>query len=689
MAIELGDAIWRINGDDSPLRKTLAESSTAIGLAFTAAGAAITATLGKAAFDAATFGQAMANVSTLGVADLGALDKGVREVATSFGLDLNDAAKTLYDTISAGIPEDAAVMVMGAAAKGAQAGVGSLAEAMDLGTSALNAWDMKGKDANETTANMEKIMGQAATAIKAGKTTIADMAGAIGQVAPVMAAGNVKTEEFFAALAALTATGQPTSSAMAALRQVIAGVIKPTAEATKLAKKLGIEFSIAAIKSKGFDGFLADIQEKTGGNVELMGELFGSVEALGAVISLTGNQAGKFAETLKDMAGAQDNLNTMSAEFIRNNPEMAFAQLKSEMQNLSIVVGRAVLPSLIQLLDIVKPIVQGIASWIENNAQLGASIAALVGGFGLVASVVGPLILGFSGISTLAGVVGAVFSSLSVPVLAVAAALGVGAYALYDYFQAWGGWQALWAWIGSTIDGARAWISANMEQIKSIMGIGHDILIEIANALGRGLQTAFNIIKTAFNNFVNFVGPTMTRAEAITWDNSKSILDNVEQLATGVADSLNSLNMALDAFLDKVDAFWARFAWLTDMGTSRIGNLIAGFWDMVGPLLTWNPVRDWLFSAPDTGTTPTAMATGGHVTGAGWAMVGERGPELVQLPRGATVYDAGQTARAQQMGGNSITINVGSVRNDDDIREIERALTRVVNGGLLAAGYAI
>lgn len=269
MAVEAGDVVWRILGDTSDLEKSVAQGAKIVGASMTVVGGAITAALGKAAYDAAGFGKLMANVATLGVDDLTKLDKGVREVATSFGLDLNDAAATLYDTISAGIPEDAAIMVMGAAAKGAQAGVGTLAQAMDLGTSALNAWNLKGKDANETTANMEKIMGQAATAIKQGKTTIADMAGAIGQVAPVMAAGNVKTEEFFAALAALTATGQPTSSAMAALRQVIAGVIKPTSEAAKLAKKLGIEFNIAAIKSKGFDGFLADIQEKTGGNVEL------------------------------------------------------------------------------------------------------------------------------------------------------------------------------------------------------------------------------------------------------------------------------------------------------------------------------------------------------------------------------------------------------------------------------------
>jgi hypothetical protein len=41
------------------------------------------------------------------------------------------------------------------------------------------------------------------------------------------------------------------------------------------------------------------------------------------------------------------------------------------------------------------------------------------------------------------------------------------------------------------------------------------------------------------------------------------------------------------------------------------------------------------------------LATGGTVSRSGWAVVGERGPELTRLPRGSTVYDSKQTARAR------------------------------------------
>ena len=43
------------------------------------------------------------------------------------------------------------------------------------------------------------------------------------------------------------------------LNQVLANVLKPSAEAQKTAKALGLEFDAAAIKSKGLAGFLKDI----------------------------------------------------------------------------------------------------------------------------------------------------------------------------------------------------------------------------------------------------------------------------------------------------------------------------------------------------------------------------------------------------------------------------------------------
>lgn len=54
-------------------------------------------------------------------------------------------------------------------------------------------------------------------------------------------------------------------------------------------------------------------------------------------------------------------------------------------------------------------------------------------------------------------------------------------------------------------------------------------------------------------------------------------------------------------------------------------------------------------------TNPTMLADGGYVARGGWAVVGERGPELAYLPTGANVYD---TATSRRGGGVNVTVNV-------------------------------
>lgn len=398
-----------------------------------AAGAAITGGLGLMAKGAADFGKLMANVATLGVKDLDSLDEGVRNVATRYGIDLNEAAQVLYDTISAGIPEDSAILTLEKAAIGAQAGVGSLASAMDIGTSVMNAFGLKTGDTATDVASFEKIMGQAATAVKDGKTTFDQLSTSIGQVAPVMSQAGVSTDEFFAAVSALTATGQPTSSAMMALRQGVSNILKPTGEAKELAAELGLEFNATALESKGLAGFLQDVADKTGGSVDKMSVLFGSVEALGPMLALTGSQSESFAKTLESMGNAQQNVNEMAAAFRENNPAVEYAKAKAELQNMSIVLGRAVLPAMTALVMAIKPVIVGVASMVEAFPRLSAvgmgTVLAL--GFLLTGlSTLGFAATGLSGILTALGVsIGGLGAAATAAATggAVAGAAGAGA----------------------------------------------------------------------------------------------------------------------------------------------------------------------------------------------------------------------------------------------------------------------
>ena len=68
----------------------------------------------------------------------------------------------------------------------------------------------------------------------------------------------------------------------------------------------------------------------------------------------------------------------------------------------------------------------------------------------------------------------------------------------------------------------------------------------------------------------------------------------------------------------------------------------------------------------------------GGVSPGGMALVGERGPELVNLPRGARVYS---NAESRRMGGNSIHVHInGRVgASDAEIRDIANKVAREIN----------
>ena len=255
------------------------------------AGAFTAAAAGAAAFAKATkaivttyssFEKELANVSTLVDTNTVSMKKLKDEILAlpSIMGSATENTKALYQAISAGVKPSEAVKLIEESAKAAGAGLTSTFTAVEGGTTILNAYGLSALGITE-------IFDQMFTAVKAGKTTFEELSSSIGKVAPVASAVGVSTKELFTAIATLTKQGISTSESITALKGAFSNIIKPSSEAAKIAEKMGIAFSVSELKSKGFAGFLAEIREKTGGNVEAMSKLFGSVEALNAILALT------------------------------------------------------------------------------------------------------------------------------------------------------------------------------------------------------------------------------------------------------------------------------------------------------------------------------------------------------------------------------------------------------------------
>lgn len=252
------------------------------------------------------FSKSVAELSTLlddTTGSMNALSMAAKQQAVIFGSQPVEQSRALYQIISAGASSASeAIETLNASNKLAVGGVTNVAIAADGLTSVLNAYGDKVRGATDVSDSLF-------VAMRAGKTTIEELASGLGKVAPLAATLNVQFDELTASVAALTKGGISTQESITGVRAILAAVAKPTKEASDAAKELGINFSAAGIQTLGFQGFIEDLVEKTGGSTETLAQLFGGVEALVPILALSGEAGRSFNQILEDMgqkAGATE-----------------------------------------------------------------------------------------------------------------------------------------------------------------------------------------------------------------------------------------------------------------------------------------------------------------------------------------------------------------------------------------------
>lgn len=225
------------------------------------------------------------------------------ELASKFGVGIQTGAKALYQTISSGATTAAgAARVLTAAVKLSIGGLAELPTSVDALTSSMNSYRL-------TNLTAEQAADAMFTTVRYGKTTMQELAGQLGNVVSFAAGANLSFKELNAALTTLTLRGVKTQKAAIQVRQAMAQIIKPTSLAKTEAKRLGVEFSAAALKAKGLVNFLRDIQSNSKFTSGTFSRLFGNVRALNAVNAIMIDQGYELEDQLKNQAenaGAAD-----------------------------------------------------------------------------------------------------------------------------------------------------------------------------------------------------------------------------------------------------------------------------------------------------------------------------------------------------------------------------------------------
>ena len=382
MSKVIRDAVNTSNSEFDKMQnkiKNLSSDLEKVGKAATIVGGSLMAFSAANLKLAADFSAGMTNVSTLidtNVENFDAMKEEVLQIAKRTPVALDGLTSALYDIRSAGISANMQFEVLEKSAQLGLTGLGSTSEAVDLVTSSLNAFNLKGKEA-------EKLYDTIFKTVKFGKTTISGIAQGFGSVAGTVAASNIKLDDYLAAVAALTTTGQPAAQAHHQLKAAIAGMLRETDDSKKVFNALGVKsFKELIQKSGGMVNAFKAITNCVGGNESAILSLFGSTMAYNAVLGLTTKQNKAYVETLNSMRygtslideGYQKQYNTEHAMMQR---------LKNMSQVIGIQLGEALAPAFGKVLDFGESTL----NLLDNmSPQMKSFVAISIAGLGILAT---------------------------------------------------------------------------------------------------------------------------------------------------------------------------------------------------------------------------------------------------------------------------------------------------------------
>lgn len=253
-----------------------------------------------------SFETALAKVGTIAdtsKVSVGDLNKQILDTSGSMGVAAADIAEAAYQAISAGQDTANAVAFAGQASKLAAAGFTSSSSAVDILTTALNAY---GLSADQAIHVSDVLL----TTQNLGKTSVDELSSSMGKVIPLAAAYGVTVENLSSGLAVMTANGIATAEATTYTKSMLNELGDAGSTVGKiLQKQTGKSFAQLNAEGKSLGDVLQILYQSVGGSSTAFAGLWSSMEAGTGALSLASGGAEHFNDVLSQMqnsAGATE-----------------------------------------------------------------------------------------------------------------------------------------------------------------------------------------------------------------------------------------------------------------------------------------------------------------------------------------------------------------------------------------------
>ncbi len=626
---EIGEVGKTFTSLGSSLSSTGSAMTTGITAPIVATGLAI----GGVTKEAMGFQKEMTQVFTLmpnvSRSTMNSMENDIKSFSKEMGVTTTRVIPALYDAIGSGVPEDNVFNFLEVAHKGAVANVTDIGVAVDGLTSILNAYGYE----NITAAEASDIL---FTGINVGKMSYEELGQSLSSVVPTAASIGVKFGDITAALAAMTAQGTPTSEATTQLNRLLSelskngtvvsdsfkeltgksfykfiqeggtlqGAIKILDEGfvsldpniKKIQEQmyqladptsnLGMEFE--GVAGKSFKEFrkeggtveqaLEMLGVKSESSIERVSELFGSIEAGNAILSLTGQGATIFNDALKEMensAGATDRAYAMMSETASGSIDRIIARLQVAavemgekfipiVEDTIVLITDAFIPALEVAVDVIGVVADAFNKLPQPVKVVILAVTAFIAALGPVLVAVGAVV---SSIGTLAaafgtgGALAGAISFISATILpALSTAFGIIAYTVIPIvieaiallatpfglvaaaLVAFGlAWKYNWFDIQGKFQAAKTTIETAVRNFSNtLQQLWHGLIMAAGN-LKTNLSTIWDTIKTVFSTVGNV------------------IISAVQSMYAGLQSRYNSLIAAGQSLLASWRTHWTNF----------------------------------------------------------------------------------------------------------------------------------
>lgn len=319
----------------------------------------------------------VATIADTSQKSLSSISKEVRSYSNETGEAASDMAEATYQAISASVNTADAAAFAGTATKLAVGGFTSATTAVDVLTTAINAYGLAASDATQ-------LSDYLITTQNLGKTSVDQLAQSVGKVIPLASAYNVQMDNLSSAYAVLTANGIATAESGTYLKSML-NELGDTGSGVSEVLLNSTGKTFAQLMEQGYS--LGDVMAMLGNAVDgdstAFNALWNSTEAGIGALSLFNAGADKYNSVLESMrtsAGATEKAYSTMADTTDKSKQ----RMENAFNNLKISVGDVLNPALTQVYEGFTNVFAGMSDFVDEHPAVVAAISAIavgVGGF--------------------------------------------------------------------------------------------------------------------------------------------------------------------------------------------------------------------------------------------------------------------------------------------------------------------